>query len=227
MAGFDVIRGLFGSSARQAQAGHNFAPGGEPPPQPATPVGPSRWEKIGAGLHDIGAALGGTEGGAYRRVQDDYRKRAEKAKQDAEIERLKAMAAELYPDDPDAQFLFSMAPDKFVEQQLERRQPQIIEGEDGIYEIQGGKSKLLQKYEPAPEKLSFGWVRGPDGKLVPEPGGPADPNYIATTAGVRRDAVVKRPMPRTGGGGGSRKPSTHGVGVSDIEAELRRRGVLP
>lgn len=33
------------------------------------------------------------------------------------------------------------------------------------------------------------------------PGGPADPATIATTSGVRREAVTSRPMPKTGGGG--------------------------
>lgn len=92
----------------------------------------------------------------------------------------------------------------------QEEKPQIVEGPDGIYAVSAsGESKKLQDYPAKPEPMNFGWTRGPDGQLAPLPGGPADPNYIAKTTGVRRDAIVARPMPRAarssggGGGGGS------------------------
>lgn len=47
----------------------------------------------------------------------------------------------------------------------------------------------------APPQPSFGWEVSPTGALQPKKGGPADPAYIAQTTGVRRDAIVARPMP--------------------------------
>lgn len=47
-----------------------------------------------------------------------------------------------------------------------------------------------------------GYQYGDDGEMTYIPNGPADPNVIGRSAGVRRDAVVSRPAPRRASGGG-------------------------
>lgn len=72
-------------------------------------------------------------------------------------------------------------------------EPKVIEGPDGIYREQSDHS--FQKVTPYTPPPTFGWEVGPGGNLQPRKGGPADPDYIARTAGVRRDAIVSRPTP--------------------------------
>jgi hypothetical protein len=85
---------------------------------------------------------------------------------------------------------------------------QFIEGPDGIYE-RGAEGWTLSK--PYPNKgatVSPGWELGPDGKSwQPIKNGPYDPDYIARTTGVRRDAVVSRPMPRAPSRGKAPNPN--------------------
>lgn len=82
----------------------------------------------------------------------------------------------------------------------------------------------LLDMEPDQAKAPVGYQLAPNGGLAFIPGGPADPAVVDRLAGVRREAVTSRPMPKTGGG--SSKPSTSGAGLDAMEAELRRRGLL-
>lgn len=59
--------------------------------------------------------------------------------------------------------------------------------------------QIVQGQRSAPA----GYDYGQDGKLRAIPGGPADPSVIGAQAGVRRSAVVSRPMPSRGRAGGS------------------------
>ncbi len=67
--------------------------------------------------------------------------------------------------------------------------------------------ELLVPEPPKGETVSPGWVVQPDGTWAPKKGGPYDPDYIARASGVRREAIVSRPLPQrarasSGGGGG-------------------------
>lgn len=220
------FRGLFGSSGRdyvharsndtRLQADPNSLPGRQDgngavmkrmptlTPDLETPKQDraKKWQVIGATMADVGGALNGRGGGSLDRVQAGWRARENEEKAMAEMEQLRSLATELYGDDEEARLLFEANPEAFTGAMIKERTPQYVEGPGGIYEVRGGESRLVQKYDPEPEKLNFGWSRDPDGRLVPQPGGPADPDYIAKTAGVRREAVTARPMPRVGGGGG-------------------------
>jgi hypothetical protein len=85
---------------------------------------------------------------------------------------------------------------------MEPEKPSYIEGPDGIYAIdRSGASKRVQAYPEKAPAVSPGWTALPDGSWAPVKNGPYDPDYIAKTSGLRRDAIVQRPMPRVGGGG--------------------------
>jgi hypothetical protein len=222
----DFLRGLFGSSGRQyvnsnpndfrveaerggmvdRQIGNGTVmkrmPTLTPDLQTPKEDRAKKWQVIGATMADVGGALNGRGGGSLDRVQAGWRAREEQEKAEAQMAQLRELAGSLYGDDDEARLLFEANPEAFTASMIKDRTPEYVEGPGGIYEVRSGESRLVQKYDPEPEKYNFGWMRGPDGRLVPVPGGPADPDYIAKTAGVRRDAVTSRPMPRTGGGGG-------------------------
>jgi hypothetical protein len=82
--------------------------------------------------------------------------------------------------------------------QLEPGAPRIIEGPDGIYSVpEGGTPSRIMAYPEKRSAPSPGWRLAADGvSWEPIPNGPYDPAYIAKTSGVRRDAIVKRPMPQ-------------------------------
>lgn len=225
----DFLRGLFGSSGRQyvnarpndtrlradpnSYAGRQDGNGAvlkrmptlTPDLQTPKEDRAKKWQVIGATMQDVGNSLRGGQGGSLDRVQAGWRAREKEEKALAEMEQLRSLATELYGDDEEARLLFEASPEAFTGAMIKERTPQYVEGPGGIYEVRGGESRLVQKYEPEPEKLNFGWSRDPESnRLVPQPGGPADPDYIAKTAGVRREAVTTRPMPRVGGEGGGR-----------------------
>lgn len=88
-------------------------------------------------------------------------------------------------------------------QAFQPQKPQIVEGPDGIYSVDAkGNPTKIQAYpeKAAPDHLPPGMIRNPQtGKLEWEPG------YVdaqSQLSGVRREAVVSRPMPRAAGGGG-------------------------
>lgn len=222
----DFLRGLFGSSGRQyvnsrpndfrveAERGSvadrqlgdgtmmkrmpTLTPDLETPKQDRA----RKWALVGATLQDVGMGLRGGQGGSLEGVQEGWRRQQARERAEKQEAELRDLALSLYGDDDESRLLFETHPEAFAAAMIKDRTPQYIEGPGGIYEVTGGESRLVQKYEPEPEKLNFGWTRDPQtGRLRPELDGPADPGYIARTAGVRRDAVVSRPMPRQGGGG--------------------------
>jgi len=76
----------------------------------------------------------------------------------------------------------------------------VVSNSRGIYEVEDGQVNALQEFPEEPD-VSPGWQALPDGTWAPIKNGPYDPEYIAKVGGVRRDAVVSRPMPRAAGGG--------------------------
>lgn len=86
----------------------------------------------------------------------------------------------------------------------EANQPTYQRGEDGFYEMrQGVAPRLVTKFPEKERPVSPGWQENPDGTWSPIKNGPYDPDYIAKTSGIRREAIVDRPMPsrpRSGGG---------------------------
>lgn len=86
-----------------------------------------------------------------------------------------------------------------------------VEGPDGIYEIDedAGTSRRISDFpdEQPNAPSGFRWNETGDGlELIP---GYAE--GVGQVSGVRRDAVVDRPMPRQGGGRGGR-PRSYGEG---------------
>jgi len=190
MAGLDFLRGLFGSSARQAIAPGGsfigkvgmspemnpaFALGvkeamGEPgemkrPPvavgnpehsylggliryqRPEGQTGAERMALLGAAMSDAGAALQGGRGDALARVQDGFRKRAAEAQKQAEMANLKALAGELYGDDPEAQLLFAADPESFVKARAERLKPLTLSGGQTFIDPAMGRRFTAPLYE--------------------------------------------------------------------------------
>lgn len=222
------LRGLFGSSARQAmQPGGSFTAYADPklddpisrqtgivqmdraprlaPPQ-QRPSGADRLSTLGAALSDAGMALRGGQGNSLARVQEGFRARSEKAKADTEMERLQTLASSLYGDDEEAQLLFLADPSKFVSQRLEERRPKqpiLVNTRLGprLYNPESGEYRSL---EDIPERLPPGYRYDEEGNPV------VDPNYVAgqgALAEARAAAQAKYRAPprgRTGGGGGGR-----------------------
>lgn len=146
------LRGLFGSSARnmkatpQTMAAHadqklddpisrtlgndtmRRAPILTPDPQADREEKARKWEIFGATLQDMGGSLSGRGGGNLARVQEGYRKRTAAEAGAAEAEKMRALAAELYADDPEAQLLFSADPEAFVAARAERMKPRTMSG---------------------------------------------------------------------------------------------------
>ena len=97
----------------------------------------------------------------------------------------------------------------YLNDKRDRSKPSIYSTGDGIVSVspkEGGGWTTENIYQPKPDapKAAPGWQVNPDGSWAPVKNGPYDPDYIARTAGVRRDAVVSRPTPRVGGGGRGR-----------------------
>ncbi|PZQ53727.1 MAG: hypothetical protein DI570_23810 [Phenylobacterium zucineum] len=214
------LRGLFGSSARQVigtpqsyvaktdphmddpitrELGSGtvmrMAPQITANPQGDRDVRAQKAAILGATLSDIGASFRGNQGGSLERVQAGFRARAAQEKAQAETDKLKALASSLYGDDEEAQLLFMTAPEAFASAELKRRAPQIVEGDDGIYEVQGGQARLVQKYEPKAPNAPSGY-RWKGENLEAIPGGPGDPKTWET----KRRVVVDNPVRRAGGG---------------------------
>jgi len=227
-----MLRGLFGSSARQAApfapelAGAALnAPAAPAPllanPEAAAPTsrsylgglvkyepqagmtGAERMQIIGATLRDIGSGLGGGQGGSLEAVQEGFRARQAKTEKEGLMKRLQQMAGELYPDDEEAQLLFKADPSAFVESRIKAREPDV----DYVTRPEGlyridKKANKAEMVQEFERSAPSGWEWDGE-KLAPIPGGPYDPNYIGQAAGVRRDAVVSRPTPsRARSGGG-------------------------
>lgn len=231
-----MIRGLFGSSARQAvpfveperlENAASLLPAASAPQATSEPetrsylgglikyqrpeagTGPNALTTIGATLQDVAANLRGDRGGNLEAVQEQFRQRQARAEKESLRKRLEGMIDAQYGDDPEAQALFRADPSAFVEAQLKARQPSVSveRGEDGLYlvDARAGTSKKIQDWQ---RKAPLGWEWDESGeRLRPVENGPYDLDYISNVAGVRREAVVERPMPsraRGGGGGGGR-----------------------
>jgi len=79
------------------------------------------------------------------------------------------------------------------------QKPQIIEGPDGIYKIAGSNAERIKDY-PAKPNTTPGQINPQTGRWEWAPG------YLegqGQLTGVRRDAVVSRPMPQRARAGGS------------------------
>lgn len=95
-------------------------------------------------------------------------------------------------------------------------QPTYERGEDGYYEMrQGVAPKLVSKFAEKPREAPSGYRWSADGTgLEAIPGGPGDPKVIDLLAGLRREAIVSRPIaarPRAGGGGRSSASGSTGL----------------
>jgi len=94
--------------------------------------------------------------------------------------------------------------------------PKYIEGPDGIYAIDPatGVPKRVADYPAKEPTAPSGYAWAEPGKALQYiPGGPGDPNIIGGNATVRRQAVVKNPMPsraRSGGGASTSLPPPPG-----------------
>lgn len=226
-------RGLFGASARQAMpfvedellsapapmglaAGPPAmgAPRAAPAPGPKSYLGglikyqkpegmtgAQRMALIGATLGDVAAGLQGGQGGGVARVQEQFRANGQR-------EKMRGMMAKLYPDDPEAELMLDLDPSALSRAWLDSKKPvewETIEADDGIYSV-NPRTQESRKLQDVQRRAPSGW-EWVDGDLRPIQGGPYDPAYIGQAAGVRRDAVVSRPLPsraRAGGGGGGR-----------------------
>lgn len=227
-----MLRGLFGSSARQAAP---FAPelAGAAPNAPAAPApllanqepaaptsrsylgglvkyepqagmtGAERMQIIGATLRDVGSGLGGGQGGSLEAVQEGFRARQAKTEKESLMKRLQQMAGELYPDDEEAQLLFKMDPGKFVDARLKEREPE----KPVVVNTRLGP-RLYHPKSGEYEKLEDIPDKLPFGWKLDENGDPMiDPNFVAgqgQLSNVRAAATAAHRAPPRGrsGGGG-------------------------
>ncbi|MEW5685669.1 MAG: hypothetical protein AB1942_12185 [Pseudomonadota bacterium] len=175
------------------------APSITPDPQAEQDLRSQKAAILGATLSDIGASFRGGRGGSLERVQAGFRARAAQEKAQADMARINQMAADLYPDDEEAQFLFSQAPDEFVKQRLEERRPEnsvVINTRLGprLYSPKSGEYRSL---EDIPERLPPGYRYNDQGEVV------VDQTYVTgqgALAEARAAASAKYRAPRSGGG---------------------------
>lgn len=160
-----------------------------------------KWQVVGATLADVGAALRGAQGGSLDRVQQGWRKRAAEEAAAKEMESLRALASDLYGDDQEAMMLFEAAPEAFIKQRLEERQPAkpvLVNTRLGprLYNPQTEEYRTL---ENIPERLPPGYKYDDNGEVI------LDPLYVqgqGALAEARAAAAAKYRAPRGGGGGG-------------------------
>ncbi|MES3028485.1 MAG: hypothetical protein V4820_11605 [Pseudomonadota bacterium] len=236
-----MMRGLFGSSARQAAP---FAPeaqglmpiqapepllasAGSPDDGPAVREylgglvkyepqqslnGGDRMRIIGASLRDAGAALQGGQGGSLDSVREDYRVRQDRAQKLALRQRLEAMIDEQYADDPQARAIYRADPQAFISAWQKKQEPTVVKGKDGIYErSEEGDWKRVAEFPEDERPAPMGMVRNADTGALEW-----EPGYVEAQgqlSGTRREAVVSRPMPTRAraGGGGGRGSSGGGM----------------
>lgn len=162
-------------------------------------------ETFGATLQDVAAGLVGREPSALSQLRESALKRQQRAAQ-------RKLAQQLYGNDPTAMLAFETDPDSIAKAWVESQRPKKREsykGEDGIYEK--NDDGVWEKVKSLPRAAPQGWEWSAEGALKPTKDGPYDPDYIARVSGVRREAIVQRPMPRagrSGGGGGGRGGAT-------------------
>lgn len=172
-------------------------------------TGPSRWEIAGATMQDVGAALQGGQGGSLAAVQEAYRERSKRAKDEADAAEIERLGAELYGDDPEAMALYRMAPEKLLEKRLEARQPSkpvLVNTRLGprLYYPDSGDYKTL---ENIPERLPPGYRYDDEGNVQ------LDPAYLAgqgALANTRAAATARHRAPRASGGSGGGRPAASG-----------------
>jgi hypothetical protein len=126
---------------------------------------------FGAMLSDVGSSLRGGEGGSLARVQAEFRKRAAEAESKVQAQRLKALAGQLYADDPEAQMLFLTDPESFVKARAERLKPQTLSGGQTYVDPATGQhytAPSVEKfddrfgyYDPRTGEARFSDPRGP------------------------------------------------------------------
>lgn len=139
------LRGLFGSVGRamgmgtapQASAGGygGIGPGmdGEPlggrtqaPRQPF--MTPTRRENWAAKAYDVGAIMRGQEPTRMAALEAERQAQAKEAEDRQRMEQMRTVAAELFPDNPRAQLLFTLDPKAFGGVLAEGLKPQTREG---------------------------------------------------------------------------------------------------
>lgn len=183
---------------------------GEAPPR----TGPNRWETIGATMQDVGAAFQGGQGGHLTAVQEAYRERSQRAKEEAQAAEMERLGQDLYGDDPEALALYRVAPEKALAARIEARQPKqpvLVNTRLGprLYHPDSGR---YEKLEDIPERLPPGYIHDEQGNVQ------LDPNYLAgqvRLADGRAAATARHRAPRSpggsGGGGGGASPSSGGT----------------
>lgn len=175
-----MLRGLFGSSARQAGVtdGGAFLAQADPrlddpisrtmgrsvmrrapvmAPEEArqTPQGADRLAILGATLQDVGVGIRGGQGGALERVQAGYRARAEKDQAAQLRQQMQDLAASLYGDDPEAQLLFMADPEAFVGARAERLKPRVMKGGDIYIDPATGQRFAAPMVEKMDDRFAF------------------------------------------------------------------------
>ena len=126
------LRGMFGSVARMvgggAQApaqtagsyggigpGMDGAPLDEVQPQPARQpfMTPNRRENWTAKAFDVGSIMQGQDPNRMRELEATRETQRQQAEEQSRMEQLRGLAAEMFPDNPRAQLLFSLDPKAF------------------------------------------------------------------------------------------------------------------
>lgn len=165
-------------------------------------TGPGGLQTFGATMQDIGASLTGGQGGNLERVQEAYRQRQAEAEKKSVMDRLQAMAGDLYPDDEEAQLLFKADPSAFVEERLKARQPEkpvLVNTRLGprLYHPKTGEYETL---EDIPEKLPFGWSLDENGNPQIDPQFVAGQGALSNARAAATAAHRAPPRGRSGGG---------------------------
>ena len=164
-----MLRGLFGSTARQSKpvpgdaSVPTMTPAAPQAPQgqagaprsylgglikyqrPAGQTDAQRMALIGATMRDVGSALGGGSSNNVQTVSDAFRKELEAAER---TEKLKLLAEPIIRDNPQARLLFEADPDGFLSILQEQLKPYTMTGgqvrRGGIGQAPVSQSKVEQ-----------------------------------------------------------------------------------
>lgn len=123
--------------------------------RPEGQTGADRMTLAGATLSDIGAGLGGRQGGSLERVQSGFRKRVEEAQAQARAAQMQDLAQQLYGDDPEAQLLFMADPEAFVGARAERLKPRTMSGGQTYIDPMTGQRVTAPSVEKMDDRMVY------------------------------------------------------------------------
>ena len=211
------LRGIFGSAARQMTPfmGDADAPAMSPAPSQmasaAAPAArqpfmtPTRRENWAAKAFDVGAIMRGQEPTRMAALEAQREAQAKEAEDRQRMEQMRSVAAELFPDNPRAQLLFTLDPKAFGGVLAEGLKPQTREGGKIYFDPMTGRREGEVRIDQFGDR--YGFVN-PD-TLESGFGDPRGPTFSEETA-----RAAQQVQERLGMGN---------LGVAQGNLDLRRR----